>query len=126
MSAAQIAIFSVQYSLFLAMPAISRQFKGDIMPILLTTAVPFLAAYTGDSRAGRSVPLASVGFASAITFFALMIILQLKQLRSLLVDGDTDKLSGVGIAVMLVIFIISLMTILFMDASAAPGVPSTI
>lgn len=126
MSAAQIALFSIQYSLFLAMPALARKFKGDIMPILLTTAIPFLAAYTGDSRAGRTVPLASVGIASAITFFALMLILQLKQLRSMLVDSETDQLSGVGITVMLVIFIIALMSVLFMDASAAPMVPKTI
>ena len=126
MSAAQIAMFSIQYSLFLAMPALARKFDGDIMPILLTTAIPFLAAYTGDSRAGRTVPLSSVGIASAITFFALMLILQLKQLRALLVDSKTDKLSGVGITVMLVIFIIALAALLFMDASAVPGIPKTI
>ena len=108
------------------MPALASKFKGDIMPILLTTAIPFLAAYTGDSRAGRSAPLSSVGIASAITFFALMLILQLKQLREMLIDSKTEKLSGVGVTVMLVIFIIALATLLFMDASASPMVPKTI
>jgi hypothetical protein len=118
-----IATFSIQYALFLALPALSRKFDGEIMPLLLTTALPFLAAWTGDSKAGKSVPLDTVGVASAVTFFLMMSILQIKQIKDLLLDSKTEKLSGTGITVMIVMFIIIHMVLLYRAASSSAPVP---